>query len=206
MYFKILFLVSFYRLNTLNLRKFSLWLVHYEIENDVQMTFDDSYIFIVNQIDVFKVVLCYILLIETSFPWEVLFWDVNIESQKICTIDLWLVIYSWMDLIDNFLNSSVLFLVIEQFLLKKFFSMTCTLREKKGCTIDLRLLIYSLCEQNSSFFEKVLCCFLLIKQLEPKIIFSITWTLGEKNDVQLNFHDSYIHIVNQIDVFKVVFC
>ena len=70
------------------LRNFCLELVHLEEKNDVQLTFDDSYICYVSKFAVFQ-------------------------------------------------SSFLLVFTNGKLLLKKFFSITCTFREKKCCTDDL---------------------------------------------------------------------
>ena len=39
----------------------------------------------------------------------------------------------------------------------------------------------------------------------PKKRFSVTGTLGGKNDVDMTFDDSYMFCVNNIDIFALVF-
>ena len=51
-------------------------------------------------------------------------------------------------------------------------------------------------------FPKVIVCqFLLMEQLFRKELFARTCLLRGKNDVQLNFDDSYLCYVSKIDVF-----
>ena len=52
MFFKVV-CVSFFKWNNFSLRNFSQGLVLLEEKNDVQLTFDDSYISCVSKIDVF---------------------------------------------------------------------------------------------------------------------------------------------------------
>ena len=58
MFLKVVFFVSFHYWKNFSLGNFSLGFVHKVEKNDVQLTFDDSYICYVSKIDVFKVVLC----------------------------------------------------------------------------------------------------------------------------------------------------
>ena len=98
-------------------------------KKDVQMAFDDSYIIIVNRIDVYRAVLCFISLIKLTFCWKILLGNFNIERKKCGRLTFDETYILFMDIIDSFLKYYVL-LFFEQLLLKKF-SLRLVHYEKK---------------------------------------------------------------------------